>query len=476
MSKHSERPKSTYGLKSTCLSFPETLSQSIANISPTLTPVVIIPLVFASAGNGTWLAYLIATVGLMLVGLNINQFAKRSASPGSLYSYIARGLGANAGFLAGWCLIVAYLFTGMAVLAGSVNYAIVLLGMLHLSVPPVLLFALGTFLAWLVAYRDIQLSTRLMLVLEVVSMLLILLLGAIVLWKHGSIVDMSQVKLQGMNFDGLKLGLILAIFSYVGYESATALGEESRRPLVYIPRAVLLSALISGLFFMASSYIAVLGFTGLKPTLAESTAPFNDLANNAGVGFFGVLISIGAVISMFACTLASINAGSRILFSMSRHGILHPHVGRAHDTNETPHHAVTLSAVLVFVLPAIMLYFKLGVLDVFNDLSTIATYGFLLVYIGISVAAPVYLKSIGKLTSGSVALSAVSVVFMLPPLVATVYPEPAPPINRFPYYFLAYLVVGAAWFAYLRLKSSKVIDEINLDLEAVHTRFNPSLD
>src|SRR5580698_6141793 len=99
-----------HGLKATCLSFPETLSQSVANISPTLTPVVIVPLVFASAGNGTWMAYLIATIGLMLVGRNINQFAKRSASPGSLYSYIGRGLGANAGFLSGWCLIVAYLF------------------------------------------------------------------------------------------------------------------------------------------------------------------------------------------------------------------------------------------------------------------------------------------------------------------------------------------------------------------------------
>ena len=42
-----------YGLKSKCLSFPETLSQSVANISPTLTPVVIVPVVFATAGNGT---------------------------------------------------------------------------------------------------------------------------------------------------------------------------------------------------------------------------------------------------------------------------------------------------------------------------------------------------------------------------------------------------------------------------------------
>ncbi len=81
-----ESSKGRYGLKSSCLRFPEILAQSVANISPTLTPVVIVPLVFASAGTGTWLAYLFATIGIMLVGANINQFARNSATPGSLYS------------------------------------------------------------------------------------------------------------------------------------------------------------------------------------------------------------------------------------------------------------------------------------------------------------------------------------------------------------------------------------------------------
>src|SRR5579859_6167443 len=216
-----------YGLKSTCLTFPETLSQSVANISPTLTPVVIVPLVFASAGNGTWLAYLFATIGLALVGLNINQFAKRSASPGSLYSFVSQGLGMNVGFVAGWSLIVAYIFTAMAVLAGSVNYAILLLQMIHLNVPPWILFGLGAGAAWLVAYKDIKLSTRLMLLLEVVSMALILMLGIVIVIHKRTILDVSQFKLQGMDFNGLKGGLILAIFSYVGYESATTLGEEA---------------------------------------------------------------------------------------------------------------------------------------------------------------------------------------------------------------------------------------------------------
>jgi amino acid transporter len=456
----------SYGLKSTCLTFPETLSQSVANISPTLTPVVIVPLVFASAGNGTWLAYLFAMIGLVLVGLNINQFAKRSASPGSLYSFVSQGLGMNVGFVAGWCLIVAYIFTAMSVLAGSVNYAILLLQMIHLNIPPWVLFALGAAGAWLVAFKDIKLSTRLMLFLEVVSMALILILGIVIMIHKRTILDVSQFKLQGMDFNGLKGGLILAIFSYVGYESATTLGEEAKNPLKNIPRAVILSAVIAGLFFMVTSYIAVMGFQGMKTSLGASSAPFNDLADATGIGFLGVLISIGAVISMFACTLASINAGSRIIFMLGRHGILHSQLGKAHGSNETPHWAVTFSSVATFALPAFLLFRGLGVLDVFNDLSTIATYGFLIVYALVSISAPVYLKQIGSLTVSSVVLSILGVLFMIPPIISTVSPTPAPPGDKFPYYFLAYLGLGIVWFMFLSMKdSSSVVTEMKADLQ-----------
>lgn len=82
-----EAKQSVSGLRSECLPFGEVLAQSVANIAPTATPTINLALVFASAGNATWLAYVIATIGLVFVGLNINQFARRSASPGSLYSF-----------------------------------------------------------------------------------------------------------------------------------------------------------------------------------------------------------------------------------------------------------------------------------------------------------------------------------------------------------------------------------------------------
>ena len=78
-----------YGLRQEALSPLETLAQSISSMCPTLTAIRCLPLVFTLAGNGTWLAYILATGGILLVGWCIGRFARYSSSPGSLYSYAA---------------------------------------------------------------------------------------------------------------------------------------------------------------------------------------------------------------------------------------------------------------------------------------------------------------------------------------------------------------------------------------------------
>lgn len=470
------------GLRPDCLPFPEVLAQSVANIAPTLTPTVNAALVFASAGSGTWFTYVLATVGLAFVSLNINQFARRSASPGSLYAYITRGLGATAGVITGWGLILAYIFTAMAVMSGFANYGAVLLNPIGLNPSPIFLFAICAGLAWYVAYKDIQLSTVIMLALEAASVGLILILGLIVLGHHNFAIDTAQLTMQGAKPGGIVLGLVLGVFSYVGFESATTLGDEAKRPLRNIPRAVISSTIACGIFFVLMSYIAVLGFKDSSTPFNASAAPMNDLAIMVGVPFFGVLISIGSMISFFACVLASINAGSRIFFSMARHGIFHNSIGRAHSSNETPHVAVTLAAIVVFLVPASMSMFGLKPLDIYGYTGTIATYGFLLAYILISIAAPLYLKKEHQLRAIDVIYSVLGVAFMVIPVLGSVglpgenslFPVPPAPYNVFPYLFLLYLVVGAGWFVMLRIRSPHVIESMEADIEASHTRFSDS--
>ncbi len=464
--------QSASGLRQECLSFPEIFAQSVGNIAPTVMPSVTIALVFASTGKGIWLAFLVATVGLVLVSFNINQFARRSASSGALYAYIARSLGSTVGVISGWALVLAYLFTAMTVSSGFAIYANVVLNEFSLQASPIFLFAICTGIAWYYAYTDIQLSAVLMLILEMTSVSLILILAVIVLFRHGFTIDTSQILLEGVSFEGVRLGLVLAIFSYVGFESATALGDEAKNPLRSIPRTMVWSIVLSGLFFILLSYTMVLGFSGYETPLNKTDVPLKVLANLAGVELLGVAISVGIIFSFFTCVLASINAGGRILFSMARHGIFHSSVGAAHVKNETPHVAVTVSALLVFLVPASISLFGIPTLDIFGYLGSIAAYGFLLVYILISVAAPVYLYRQGRLRPGNVVIAVLAILFMLVPVVGSVYPAPAFPYNVFPYLFLMYLVFGGGCFLIIRLRSPQTVEDMERDIEAEHGRFS----
>src|SRR5277367_3631711 len=162
-------PKISQELKKDYLSYPEVLAQSVSVIAPSTAPAAILGLIFVSAGNGTWLSFVIATIGLLFVCFNINQFARRSASPGSLYTYIVKGLGPIAGVLSGWALLLGYMVTGMSTLCGFAIFGQLLLAQIGIHSPIVALFALGVIASYGVAYKDVQLSAKMMLIFEGVS-------------------------------------------------------------------------------------------------------------------------------------------------------------------------------------------------------------------------------------------------------------------------------------------------------------------
>jgi amino acid transporter len=446
MSSTSE-PAADRGLKRGVLNSLEVLGQSIANIAPTATPTVVIPLVFLVAGAGAWAAYLFAVLAIGLVAVNINQFARRSASPGNLYSYIALAFGPLAAIAIGWALFVAYIGTASAVTTGFTNYVNVLYSELSGSADglPTLLLALIVVLsvvaAWYVAYRDVQLSARLMLILEGISVLLISVVVIATLFSHP--LNLEILSLQGVNLDGLRAGLVLAIFSFVGFESATSLGTEAKNPLVTIPRAVLRSALFVGAFFVVSAYAETVGFAGRETGLDASASPIQDLAGFVGLGWLGIPITLVAIISFFACILASVTAGARVLYQVGRHGIFHNSLAGVHSSNQTPHIAVTFSAIVAVVPAALLTLFGVGLFAIYGYVGTTATLSFIVAYTTVSVAAPVYLHRRGELKWYHVAISVAAVAFQLLAIISNVVPFPADPGLAWSVVaFFAFLVAG----------------------------------
>src|ERR1700726_3293028 len=262
---------STYGLRREVLSPMETLAQSVSTIAPTTAPGAKVPLVCALAGNGTWLAYVLASLAILLVAACISKFARYSASPGSLYTYTGKIMPLALGAASAWSLLLAYIATGASVIGGFYHYGNLLLrDATGHTTSAVFLALLVTAISIWIAWRDVKISARVMLWIEAISVSLILIVVVLVLTRIGFHLDREQLNLRGMSGSGLRLGLVLALFSFVGFESATTLGSEARNPLKTIPRAVVQSALLAGGIFILCAYTEVSGLRVAGQNLATN--------------------------------------------------------------------------------------------------------------------------------------------------------------------------------------------------------------
>jgi len=451
----------SYGLRHEVLSPMETLAQSVSTMAPTTTPAATIPLVYTLAGNGTWLAYVLATIAVLLVALCIARFARHSASPGSLYTYASMILPPWMGAAVAWSLLLAYVATGSSVIGGFYHWANLLLhDAIGHGISAVLLAVLVTGVSIWIAWRDVKISARMMLWIEAVSVSVIVVVVALLLIGHGWHWDWDELHLREMTGSGLRLGLVLALFSFVGFESATTLGSEAHNPLKTIPRAVIQSSVLAGAFFTICAYAEVLGFHTAGQDLGTSSAPMRVLAGVAGIPVLGLLIDIGALVSLFAGTLACITAAARVLLLMSHNGLAHGSLRTTHELNKTPGRAIIVTG-LAAVLPVAVLAGRgASGLDVYGWMGSLATYGFIVTYALVCIALPRYLRDRGVFRQGAQIIPWLACAAMVFALAGNLYPLPEGPYGKLPYIYLAYLATGLLWFA-LRGRSKNLTTGAN---------------
>ena len=456
---------SDHGLAHDSMSQVEVLSQSVAGIAPSAAMATTPALIVLYAGQGAWLSYVAATVVVVLVGLCVAQFGRRFASSGSLYSYVARGLGPTGAFAAGWGLVIGYAFIAMIGCIGAAIYLgsfLTSLGMPADSTAWVIvLVAITAIGAAVFAFIGIKISTRLGLVLEIISVTAVLVVLVTVLFRSDLSAGSAQFTLEGATFDGVTFGIVLGVLGFVGFESAASLGAEARNPHRTIPRAVLGSAVLVGVLYVFATYAQVLGFGG-PDGLAASGAPISELAETNGLSSIEWIVDLGVTASFFAVVIACINAASRVLYTMGEEDILPRALGRAHPTHKTPYVAIGLIAPIVAVVPVVMVAMGVEPLAVIGYTGTMGTFGYMLAYLLMAAALPVFLRRRNEANPLSTVLSVVVIAALLYVFFKNVYPVPPAPLNRVPWIVLGLMVVGLAWYFTVRARNPEVLREVGM--------------
>jgi amino acid transporter len=439
-------PKGGVVLRGDYLNALENVAQSIGTMGPVATIGTVLPLLIYKSGNGTWLLFLGILGAFCLISTSINVFASRYATAGSLSAFAEIGLGKWAGSLTGWSYIVAMAFVVISSAVSSAFYlAMVVSHFTHQPVGTLGAVALTVLVvagAWWPAHHDIKLSTKIMLAVELASVLAVLSILGLAMNRSHHWVDHAQVHLEGVTFSGMKFGFILAFMVLAGFESTTTLGEEAKAATHTLPRVMFLCIVPIGILFIATLYCLTALSHSQNLALDQSDAPLDMIAQSIGLPTLGWLSSAAVAFSCFGCALGGFNAGSRVIFSMARSRHIWPYFEAIHPVNGTPSRAVALLGWMSIVIPSAMILDGVKMADAIDYLVQVATFGFLGAYLAVCIAAPVFLVKRFKLGAGRILIAVLSISVLGAAFFLSVFPIPDAPWRYLPYMFVGMLAAG----------------------------------
>ncbi len=428
----------------------EVLAQSVSSAAPAAAMAVAPVIAATTAGSGTVWSFVVAMAVALLIGSCIGRFTSRMAVAGSLYSLTARGLGPAAAFTSGVALLVGYGVLVMGALTGAALYVDALLGRVGLSLPGVPVAAavvLGVLMTAGVLAR-VRLSARVVLLVETISISLMVVVFVVLLSVTPAL-PAAVPAAPSPGLGGIAAGVLPALSAFIGFEAATALGVEARRPFRTIPRVVMWTAGVAGVLYLFATFTQVAGFAGTSAGLAAVAEPVPALAVALGQPWLATVLDVGIAMSFAACALATLNALVRVVFSMARDGIAPAALGATHPRRHVPHVAIAVVVPVVVLVPVGLLAAGGPAPRVLADLLTISTVGYLVAYLLVCLAAPFFLRRIGELTAVPVVITAVLVPVLLVVLVAYVVSAWG---GLIPAVVGILVLAGVAWLAWLRWK------------------------
>jgi len=306
-----------------------------------------------SLGNAIWLAFLAAMVAAILTGLSYACVGGRYSKAGGAAYVTHRALGKPAiSYMVGIAVMMSGLTsmaTGSQAIAENLEKAV---GM----VLPIKLVAIAlVFLVGCVIYRGMKESMWVNIVCTVVEAAGLLFIIAVGARFWGGVnyletpVDASGVG-SGITLALVLQGAVLMFFSFIGFEDILNVSEEVKNPKRDVPFGLIGAMILATLIYMAVAITAVSVLPWRE--LAASKTPLMEVAHRAAPWFHGIdRVYLGVTIFAIGNTaLLNYLMGSRLLYGMSRQGLLPAVLGKIHPQRHTPHRAILVLFVIVSLL------------------------------------------------------------------------------------------------------------------------------
>lgn len=263
--------------------------------------------------------YLIATVAMLLTAVAYAVLSRAYPTAGSAYTYVGKTLGRVVGFLAGWVILLDYMFLPMVAWLINSTY----LNAQFPGIPLWVWLLINVGATTVINLLGIALADRVNIVLTIMAMgsvaalvvVLILFIG-----QHGGGAAGDALWNPHTDVIAVSSAAAIAAYSFLGFDAISTLSEETKKPQRDIPRGIVLAVLIGGCIFVGVSFLMQLVHPGGEFANPD-TAGFT-ISVFAGGETFTNINNLVSVIAAFGSGLAIQATSSRLLYVMGRDGVL----------------------------------------------------------------------------------------------------------------------------------------------------------
>ena len=284
------------------------------------------------AGDSVWIAFVLGSVVALFAGLSYAELSSIFPKAAAEYTFIKNAFKNNFfAFIIGWLTAITSMIMAATVALGFGGYFSEFLN-IPITISAIVLIGILSIVNF-IGIRESSWANTIFTIIEVSGLILVIIIGFTI--SEPEPVNYFE---SPTGFTGIIIAFVLIFFAFIGFEDMANVAEEVRNPKKVIPRAIILSVMISGIIYVLVS-LAVVRVINWED-LSLSAAPLADVAKR-GLGVQGHIIFSG--IALFAITntvLITLVAGSRMIYGMAREKSFPNILAKVHSKTKTPWMAI----------------------------------------------------------------------------------------------------------------------------------------